>query len=151
MISFLIKIFTRSNVYTNARFSRKRIRNSKFEFVHIRKLVKRKTQLLSLFYCSPHPFKVISHETNPPFYYDPSLLLYLSFSTTSPCLLCPPPPTILHMRVSYEHHVQTVWRRINKTTDFLRKLQPTLPKKSLAIYKSFIRPHLDYGSMVYSF
>ena len=29
-------------------------------------LVKQKTQLPSLFYCSFHPFKVISHHTNPP-------------------------------------------------------------------------------------
>ena len=32
---------------------------------------------------------------------------------------------------------------------FPRKFQPTLPKKSLVkVYKSFIRPPLDYGDVV---
>ena len=32
----------------------------------------------------------------------------------------------------------------------MKKIQPTLPRKSLVtIYKSFIRPHLDYGDVVY--
>ena len=64
-ITFLVKILTRSNIYTNVRFSCKRVRNSQFEFTSIRKLVKRKTQLPSPFYCSPHPLKAISHHTNP--------------------------------------------------------------------------------------
>ena len=33
---------------------------------------------------------------------------------------------------------------------FYRKLQPILPRTSwLTIYKSFIRPHLDYSEVVY--
>ena len=40
--------------------------------------------------------------------------------------------------------------KINKTIGLLRKLQNTLPRSSLlAIYKSFIRPHLDYGDIIY--
>ena len=65
-IPFLIKRFTRYNVYTNVRFSYKEVRNSKREFINIRKLVKQKTPLPSPFYCLPHPCKVISHYTNPP-------------------------------------------------------------------------------------
>ena len=38
----------------------------------------------------------------------------------------------------------------NKTTGLLRKLQNTLPRTSLiTIFKSFIRPHLDYGDIIY--
>ena len=48
------------------------------------------------------------------------------------------------------HHLQSVFSNINKTIGPLRKLQPTPPRKSLeTIYKSFIRPYLDYGDMTY--
>ena len=37
-----------------------------------------------------------------------------------------------------------------KGIGLLRKLQSILPRTSLlTIYKSFIRPHLDYGDVVY--
>ena len=40
--------------------------------------------------------------------------------------------------------------KVNKTIWLLRKLQNTLPRPSLlTIYKSFIRPHLDYGNVMY--
>ena len=53
-------------------------------------------------------------------------------------------------RISYENHLQSVFSRINKTIGLLRKFQPTLPRKSLVtIYKSFIRPHLGYGDVIY--
>ena len=40
--------------------------------------------------------------------------------------------------------------KVNKTIGLLRKLQNTLPRPSLlTIYKSFIRPHLDYGDVIY--
>ena len=37
-----------------------------------------------------------------------------------------------------------------KGIDVLKKLQNIIPRKSLlTIYKSFIRPHLDYGDIIY--
>ena len=40
---------------------------------------------------------------------------------------------------------------INKTIELLRKLQNTLPRPLLlTIYKSFIRPHLGYGDIIYN-
>ena len=40
--------------------------------------------------------------------------------------------------------------KVNKTIGLLRKLQNTLPRPSLlTIYKSFIRPHLDYSDVIY--
>ena len=45
---------------------------------------------------------------------------------------------------------QSVFSRVNKTIVLLRKLKHTRPRKSLVtIYKSFTRPHLDYGDVVY--
>ena len=56
---------------------------------------------------------------------------------------------ILDSKLSYEN-LTPVFSRVNKTIDLLRKLQRTLPRKSLVtIYKSFIRPHLDYVDVVY--
>ena len=40
--------------------------------------------------------------------------------------------------------------KVNKSTALLRKLQSILPRHALVtIYKSFIRPHLDYGDTIY--
>ena len=40
--------------------------------------------------------------------------------------------------------------KVNKTIGLLRKLQNTVPSPSLlTIYKSFIRPHFDYGDIIY--
>ena len=53
-------------------------------------------------------------------------------------------------KLSYEHHLKFVLNKIKKTIGLLRKFQQILPRQSLiTIYKSFIRPHLDYGDIVY--
>ena len=40
--------------------------------------------------------------------------------------------------------------KVNKTAELLRKLHNILPRPVLlTIYKSFIRPHLDYGGIIY--
>ena len=52
--------------------------------------------------------------------------------------------------ISYEHHLKFVLNKVKKTIDLLRKFQQSLPRQSLiTMYKSFIRPHLDYGDFVY--
>ena len=39
---------------------------------------------------------------------------------------------------------------MKKTLDLLRKLQNLLPRSALiTIYKSFVRPQLDYGDILY--
>ena len=39
---------------------------------------------------------------------------------------------------------------MNRTIDLLRKFQQVLPRPSLiTIYKAFIRPHLDYGDVIF--
>ena len=43
-----------------------------------------------------------------------------------------------------------ILNKINKITGLLRKLQNVLPRSALlTIYKSFIRPHLDYSDIIY--
>ena len=56
----------------------------------------------------------------------------------------------INSKLSYENHLHSVFSRVKKTIGLLRKCQPTLPRNSLAtICKSFIRPHLDYGGVIY--
>ena len=48
------------------------------------------------------------------------------------------------------YHVNEKIKKAMKGIGLLRKLQSILPRTSLlAIYKSFIRPQLDYGDVVY--
>ena len=43
-----------------------------------------------------------------------------------------------------------MYKKINKTISLLRKPQNNLPRAALiTIYKSFVRPHLDYGDILY--
>ena len=43
-----------------------------------------------------------------------------------------------------------ILNKVNKTIGLLRKLHDILPRSALlTIYKSFIRPHLDYGDIIY--
>ena len=59
-------------------------------------------------------------------------------------------PGMLLYKLSYEHHLKFVLNKVKKTIGLLRKFQQILPRQSLiTIYKSFIRPHLDYGDIVY--
>ena len=45
---------------------------------------------------------------------------------------------------------KTCLKKISKTISLLRKLQNNLPRAPLVtIYKSFVRPHLDYGDILY--
>ena len=94
-ITFLIKILTRSNIYTNVRFSYTRVRNSKFEFINIRQLVKRKAQP-HLFIVYPHPFKLISRRINPSRLLRPPLFYCIY-------LVVQPPPPAYHSPYNSAH------------------------------------------------
>ena len=60
------------------------------------------------------------------------------------------PGMLLYDKLSYEHQLKFVLNKVKKTIGLLRKFQQILPRQSLiTIYKSFIRPHLDYGDIVY--
>ena len=56
----------------------------------------------------------------------------------------------LDNRLDFQEHLKIVLNKVNKMIGLLRKLQNVLPRPSLlTIYKSFIRPHLDYGDIIY--
>ena len=50
----------------------------------------------------------------------------------------------------WAQHLKSALKKISKTVGLLRKFQGILPRTSLiTIYKSFARPHLDYGDIIY--
>ena len=56
---------------------------------------------------------------------------------------------LLDVNLDFQGHLKNN-SKINKATGLLRKLHNTLPRLSLlTIYKSFIRPHLDYVEIIY--
>ena len=57
---------------------------------------------------------------------------------------------ILDSRLNFNLHLKNVQNKVNKAISLLRKLQNTLPRTSLiTILKPIIRPHLDYGDIIY--
>ena len=57
---------------------------------------------------------------------------------------------LLDTKMDFQGHLKSVLNTVNKTVWFLRKLHNTLPRLLLlAIYKSFVRPHLDNGYIIY--
>ena len=57
---------------------------------------------------------------------------------------------ILDNKLNFNEHLKGVLDKISKTMGLIRKFQPILPRFSLlTIYKTFVRPHLDYGDIIY--
>ena len=56
----------------------------------------------------------------------------------------------LDTKLNFQEHLDNTISKVDKTTGLLRKLQVVLLRLSLVtIYKAFIRPHLDYGDIIY--
>ena len=56
----------------------------------------------------------------------------------------------LDNRLDFREHFRNIFKMVNRIISLLRKLQNILPRVPLeTIYKSFIRPHLDYGDILY--
>ena len=54
---------------------------------------------------------------------------------------------ILDNKLNFNEHLKGIFDQISKTIGLIRKFQPFLPRFSLLIiYKTFVRPHLDYGT-----
>ena len=54
----------------------------------------------------------------------------------------------LYEKLTFSSHIKEKVSKANKGIGILRKLYNVLPRTSLIIiYKSFIRPHLDYGAI----
>ena len=57
---------------------------------------------------------------------------------------------ILDKKLNFNQHIKDKLSKANKGIGVLRKLFHYLPRSSLLLmYKSFIRPHLDYGDIIY--
>ena len=58
---------------------------------------------------------------------------------------------LLNRKLNFSEHLKAIFQKTNKTMGLLQKLQTFLPRAPLiTIYKSFIRPHLDYCDMIWS-
>ena len=56
----------------------------------------------------------------------------------------------LDFKLTFEEHLLNIFKKVNKTIGLSRKLQNFLPRTTLiTIYKAFVRPHLDYGDILY--
>ena len=56
----------------------------------------------------------------------------------------------LDSKLDFDEHVKKVFEKTSKSIGLIRKLRDFLPRPSLLqIYKSFVRPHLDYGDIMY--
>ena len=57
---------------------------------------------------------------------------------------------ILDSKLNFQEHLQNIFNKVNKTSGLLCILQNILSREPLlTIYKSFVRPHLDYGDVIY--
>ena len=56
----------------------------------------------------------------------------------------------LDFKLTFQEQLLNVIKKVNKTIGLLSKLKNLLPRTTLiTIYKAFIRPHLDYGDILY--
>ena len=56
----------------------------------------------------------------------------------------------LDMKLNFKLHLKEKISKAMKRICIIKKLSNVLPRKSLiAIYKCFVRPHLDYGDVIY--
>ena len=57
---------------------------------------------------------------------------------------------ILYIPLTFDKHIQAITSKVSKTIGLLRKLNDFLPCSShTTIYKSFVKPHLDYGDVMF--
>ena len=55
----------------------------------------------------------------------------------------------LDRKLNFSEHLKTISQKTNKTIGLLHELQTLLPRAPvITIYKSLIRPHLDYDDMI---
>ena len=56
----------------------------------------------------------------------------------------------LDTKLDFQGHLKSIFNKVNKKIGLLSKLLNTFSRLPLlTIYKSFIRPHLDYGDIIY--
>ena len=58
---------------------------------------------------------------------------------------------LLDVKLDFHEHIKNIYSKVNKIIGLLRKPHNTLLKLGLlTIYIPFIRPHLDYGDIIYN-
>ena len=56
----------------------------------------------------------------------------------------------LDSKLFFDIHIKIISTKVNRTIGLLPKFQQVLPRPSLiTIYKVFIRPHLDFGDVIF--
>ena len=56
----------------------------------------------------------------------------------------------LDFELTFEEHLLKLFKKNSKNIGLLHKLQTLLPRTTfITIYKVFVRPHLDYGDILY--
>ena len=57
---------------------------------------------------------------------------------------------VLDSKLEFNIHIEQKTNKYNKIIGLIRRLSISLPRKAfLTIYKSFVRPHLDYGDILF--
>ena len=57
---------------------------------------------------------------------------------------------VLDKKLTFSHHLREKISKANKGIGLITRLYKYLPRKTLInIYKAFVRPHLDYGDIIY--
>ena len=57
---------------------------------------------------------------------------------------------VLDTKLDFQEHLRSIFSKVNKRIGLLRKLYHTSPRSPLLTTdKSFIRPYLDYGNIIY--
>ena len=80
--------------------------------------------------------------THPPLLFNNNNVFQVNFQTHF--------GVILDVKLIFEEHLKNVFNKTNETIGLLKKLSNLLPRQALVtIYKAFIRPHLDYGDVLY--
>ena len=57
----------------------------------------------------------------------------------------------LNSKLNFDEHLRNIQPKVNRIIGIIHNLQHVLPRSALlTIYKSFSRPHLDYGDIIYN-
>ena len=57
----------------------------------------------------------------------------------------------LNSKLNFDKHLRKIQPKVNRIIGIIHNLQHVLPRSALlTIYKSFARPHLDYGDIIYN-
>ena len=57
---------------------------------------------------------------------------------------------VLDSKLNFNAHVDQKIKKCNRIISLIRRLSVNLPRNALlTIYKSFVRPYLDYGDILY--